>query len=69
MYITCEQVKVEKLENEVAKVEQLENQVKMQDLTIDALKTLMNERFANVEKNLEAINSCIVGASMISIFI
>ena len=41
----------------------------MQDLTINTLKTLMNERFASVEKNLEAINSGIVGASMISIFI
>ena len=39
----------------------------MQDLTIDTLKTLTNERFASVEKNLEAINSGNVAANMISI--
>ena len=34
----------------------------MQDLTIDTIKTLMNGRFTNVERNLEAINSGKVGS-------
>ena len=58
LYVTSEQAKVEKLEN----------QVEMQDLTIDTLKTLMNERFTTVETNFEAINSGKIG-SMISIFL
>ena len=40
----------------------------MQDLTIDTPKTLTNERFASVERNLEAINSGNI-ASIISIFL
>ena len=54
MHVTSEQVKVEKLEEEVAKVEK-ENE--MQDLTIGALKAMTSERFTSVVKNQEAINS------------
>ena len=46
VYVTSEQ----------AKVENLENHVGIQDLTIDALKKIMNDRFASVEKNFEAIS-------------
>ena len=60
IFATSQQVKVENLENQVAKVEkenQMQNQkIEAQDLTIDALKLMTDDRFASVENNLEAIN-------------
>ena len=51
--VTSEQAKVEKLRNQV---EMQDRKIAAQDLTIDALKTMMNETYALAEKNLEAIN-------------
>ena len=39
-----------------AKVENLENHLGIQDLTIDALKKILNDRFASIEKHFEAIS-------------
>ena len=49
----CEQATVDKLRNEI----DMQNQkIAAQDLTIDALKAITNERLGSIEKNLEDIH-------------